>query len=279
MPVDYMVPTDVAAALEMRGAGGVVLAGGTDLYPQHVGRPMPNPIVDIGALTELHGIERTDDAYRIGALTRWSDVAAASLPGCFDGLRAAALQVGGVQIQNAGTVGGNLCNASPAADSIPPLLTLDASVELRSASGSRILPLEAFLTGYRQTALAPDELLTAVLIPRDAEDARSVFGKLGLRRYLVISVVMVAVVVAADADGLITDARVAVGACSPVAQRLRSLESALLGRSTHALDPATIGGHLDALTPIDDVRATADYRRRSASILVSRALASCGDGR
>ncbi len=238
--MDYLVPTDVAAALEMRGAGGVVLAGGTDLYPQHVGLPMPDPLLDIGALEELHGIERTDDAYRIGALTRWSDVAAASMPGCFDGLRAAALQVGGVQVQNAGTVGGNLCNASPAADSIPPLLTLDASVELRSASGSRVLPLEAFLTGYRQTALAPDELLTAVLIPRDAEDARSVFAKLGLRRYLVISVVMVAVVVAAGADGLITDARVAVGACSPVAHRLRSLESALLGRSTHELDPATI---------------------------------------
>ena len=196
MPLDYLVPADVAAALEMRGAGGAVLAGGTDLYPQHVGRPLTQPVIDIGGLSELRGIEETADAYRIGALTRWADVAAAALPGCFDGLRAAAIEVGSVQVQNSGTVGGNLCNASPAADGIPPLLSLDASVELTSVAGSRVLPLEAFLTGYRQTALRSDELLTAVLIPRGIEDARSAFLKLGLRRYLVISVVMVAVVVA-----------------------------------------------------------------------------------
>ncbi len=188
-------------------------------------------MIDIGGLSELRGIDVTADAYRIGALTRWADVAAAALPACFDGLRAAAREVGSVQVQNAGTVGGNLCNASPAADGIPPLLTLDASVELTSTAGTRVLPLEAFLTGYRQTALRPDELLTAVLIPRGAaDDARSAFLKLGLRRYLVISVVMVAVVVTTGPDDRITEARVAVGACSPVAQRLRSLESRLVGR-------------------------------------------------
>lgn len=276
MPVDYLVPADVAAALEMRGAGCTVLAGGTDLYPQHVGRPLTKPVIDIGRLSELQGIEETEDAYRIGALTRWADVAAAVLPGCFDGLRAAAIQVGSVQVQNSGTVGGNLCNASPAADGIPPLLSLDASVELMSASGSRVLPLEAFLTGYRQTALRSDELLTAVLIPRGVEDARSAFLKLGLRRYLVISVVMVAVVVAVDTDGRVAEARVAVGACSPIAQRLRSLESHLVGRSTDEVDAAAIAEHLSTLSPIDDVRATAGYRREAASVLVRRALESCG---
>ena len=219
----------------------------------------------------------TADAYRIGALTRWADVAGAALPSWFDGLRAAASQVGSVQVQNAGTIGGNLCNASPAADGIPPLLSLDASVELTSIAGTRVLPLEDFLTGYRQTALEPGELLTAVVIPRGtADDARSAFLKLGLRRYLVISVVMVAVVVVTDTDDRITEARVAVGACSPVAQRLRPLESALVGRSIDDVDVAMVTEHLSALSPIDDVRATADYRREAAVVLVRRALRSCG---
>ena len=274
--MDYVVPVDLAAAVEMRGAGYLVLAGGTDLYPQHVGRPMSQPVLDIGALEELRGIEETPDGHRIGALTRWTDVVAASLPTRFDGLRAAAREVGSVQVQNAGTVGGNLCNASPAADGIPPLLSLDASVELTSAARRRVLPLEAFLTGYRQTALRSDELLTAVLIPHGPDGARSAFLKLGLRRYLVISVVMVAVVVVFEPDRRIALARAAVGACSPVAQRLRSLESALTGRSLDELDPAMVVEHLVELSPIDDVRATADYRRSAAALLVWRALDRCG---
>jgi CO/xanthine dehydrogenase FAD-binding subunit len=279
MPVDYVVPADVAAALEMRGAGYTVLAGGTDLYPQHVGRPMPSRVVDIGGLAELRGIVETDEGFRIGALTRWADVAAAALPGSFDGVRAAALEVGAAQVQNAGTIGGNLCNASPAADGVPALLTLDATVELTSATGTRSLPLEAFITGYRQTALGPDELLTAVVVPRVADGARSAFLKLGLRRSLVISVVMVSAVVVPDAGGAVADARVAVGACSPVAERLRSLESELVGRSPDGIDAVTVDGHLGSLVPIDDVRATADYRRVAASVLVRRALAGCGGAR
>ena len=278
--MEYLVPDDVAAAVRMLGAGRVVLAGGTDVYPQHVGRPMTTPMIDIGGLADLRGIDATADTYRIGALTRWADVAGAALPSRFDGLRAAARQVGAVQVQNAATVGGNLCNASPAADGIPPLLTLDASVELTSVTGSRVLPLERFLTGYRQTALQPDELLTAVLIPRGTrDDARSAFLKLGLRRYLVISVVMAAVEVTTDPDDRIAEARVAIGACSPVAQRLRSLEAALVGRSLDDVDVAMIAEHLAALSPIDDVRATAEYRRRAAAELVRRALQSCGGGR
>lgn len=280
MLVEYLVPDDVSAAVRMLGAGGVVLAGGTDVYPQHVGRPMTTPMIDIGGLADLRGIDATADTYRIGALTRWADVAGAALPSRFDGLRAAARQVGAVQVQNAATVGGNLCNASPAADGIPPLLTLDASVELTSVTGSRVLPLERFLTGYRQTALQPDELLTAVLIPRGTrDDARSAFLKLGLRRYLVISVVMAAVEVTTDPDDRIAEARVAIGACSPVAQRLRSLEAALVGLSLDDVDVAMIAEHLAALSPIDDVRATADYRRRAAAVLVRRVLQSCGGGR
>ncbi|MDH4112456.1 MAG: FAD binding domain-containing protein [Actinomycetota bacterium] len=279
MSVDYLAPADMAAALEMRGAGGTVLAGGTDLFPQHVGRPMTQPVIDIGGVQELRDIVDTPDAYRFGALARWADVADTDLPSCFDGLRAAAREVGSVQVQNSGTIGGNLCNASPAADGIPPLLSLDASVELTSTVGTRVLRLDEFLTGYRATALRPDELLTAVLVPRGPDGARSSFRKLGLRGYLVISVVMVAAVVAASSDGRITDVRLAVGACSPVAQRLPSLEAELVDRRIDDFDAAVIARHLGALTPIDDVRATAAYRFEAASVLVHRALQACGSER
>ena len=274
--MDYLVPNDVTTAVEMRARGGSVLAGGTDLYPSHVGRPLDGPILDIGGLEELRGIAETPTGFRIGALTRWADVASATLPSGFDGLRAAAREVGSVQVQQTGTVGGNLCNASPAADGVPPLLTLDASVELTSPSGARVLELERFLTGYRQTALGPDELLTAVLIPRRLRDAHSEFLKLGLRRYLVISIVMVAAAFVVGSDGRIAHARIAVGACSPVATRLRALESELAGRSVDEdLGSIVRPEHLSALSPIDDVRGTAAYRLDAATHLVRRAVASC----
>ena len=278
--VEYLVPNDVATAVEMRARGGSVLAGGTDLYPSHVGRPLEGPILDIGGLAELRGIAETPAGYRIGALTRWADVASATLPSGFDGLRAAAREVGSVQVQQAGTVGGNLCNASPAADGVPPLLTLDASVELTSPAGTRVLELEGFLTGYRTTALRPDELLTAVLIPRRLQDARSEFLKLGLRRYLVISIAMVAAAIVIGADDRIAHARIAVGACSPVATRLRSLESEVTRRSVEEdLGSIVRPEHLSELSPIDDVRGTAAYRLDAATHLVRRAVASFGGRR
>ncbi|MEO8477243.1 MAG: FAD binding domain-containing protein [Actinomycetota bacterium] len=274
-PTEYLVPADVAEATAMKAAGALVLAGGTDVYPAHVGRGFAEPVVDITGLEELRGVDVLDGAYRIGALTRWADVAAAALPACFDGFRAAAREIGAVQVQNAGTIGGNLCTASPAADGIPNLLALDASVELASPTGRRVLPVASFLTGYRSTTLAGDELLTAVIVPRDREDARSAFLKLGLRRYLVISVVMVAAVVTVDDAGLIDEARVAVGACAPVAQRLPQLEDELRGTPIDAAAERVRPAHLGGLSPIDDVRASADYRRHAAVTLVRRVLDAC----
>jgi CO/xanthine dehydrogenase FAD-binding subunit len=271
-----MVPDDLDAAIDMKAAGLRVLAGGTDVYPSHVGRPLA-AVVDITGLSALRGIVETDDGYRIGALTRWADIVASPLPPRFDGLRAAAREVGSLQVQHSGTVGGNLCNASPAADGVPPLLTLDASVELTGSSGTRVLLLEEFLTGYRKTALRPDELLTAVLVPRGGHDARSAFLKLGLRRYLVISIVMVAAAIEVGPDGRIGRASVAVGACSPVAQRLPALEGDLTGvAASDDLGAVATPEHLSALQPIDDVRGGAAYRMDAALTLVRRALTSCG---
>ena len=274
--MEYLAPKRLDEALEMVGAmDRTVVAGGTDFYPARVGRPLDEPVIDISRVAELRGIDPTPDHYRIGALATWSEIRTADLPPEFDGLRAAASEIGGHQIQNVGTVGGNLCNSSPAADGIPPLLTLDAHVELASASGTRTLSLEEFLVDYRATALRPDELLTAVVIPRISGAASSAFEKLGSRRYLVISIAMVAALVVFDDAGVVIDARTAVGACSPVALRLRSLEAELVGMQAADLPGAVDPRHLSVLDPIDDPRAPASYRLDAVPVLLRRVLSRC----
>jgi CO/xanthine dehydrogenase FAD-binding subunit len=260
--------------------GGQILSGGTDFFPALGERPISSPVVDISGVSELRGISAGKSAIRIGGLTTWSDVLRTPLPRCFDALKAAAREVGSVQIQNRGTVAGNLCNASPAADGVPPLLALDAEVELASKDGVRTLPLAQFLVGNRKTVRRADEVLAAVLIPRGLDNACSAFLKLGSRRYLVISIVMVAAVVDVDADGRVAQARVAVGSCSAVAQRLLELEQSLLGANVKGgLGERISREHLASLTPIDDVRATAEYRQDAAWTLVKRALDACVEAR
>jgi CO/xanthine dehydrogenase FAD-binding subunit len=256
------------------------LSGGTDFFPALGERPVSSPVIDISGVAELRGISVGENEIRIGGLTTWTDVLRNPLPRCFDALKAAAREVGSIQIQNRGTVAGNLCNASPAADGVPPLLALDAQVELASQAGVRKLPLAEFLVGNRKTVRRVDEVLSAVIVPRGLDNARSAFLKLGSRRYLVISIVMVAAVVEADANGQVLQARVAVGSCSAVAQRLLELERSLVGASVKGgLGNLVSREHLSPLTPIDDVRATADYRHDAAWTLVKRALDACVEGR
>jgi CO/xanthine dehydrogenase FAD-binding subunit len=208
----------------------------------------------------------------LGATTTWSELLAADLPPAFDGLRQAAREVGGRQIQNAGTLAGNLCNASPAADGVPPLLALDAEVELASRTGTRRLPLAQFITGNRRTALAADELLVAIRVPEPRHEARSGFLKLGARRYLVISIAMASAVLESVA-GRVQAARIAVGACSAVAQRLPSLEAGLVGARLDAGLPDRVErAHLSPLRPIDDVRGSAEYRSEAVVTLLRRLL-------
>jgi CO/xanthine dehydrogenase FAD-binding subunit len=253
----------------------VIVAGATDHYPARVGRAPVEDVLDVTAIARLRGVAAVEGGWRIGALATWTDIAEGDLPPLFDGLRAAALAVGGLQIQARATVAGNVCNASPAADGIPNLLALDAVVELASASGQRRVPIADFVTGNRRTLRAADELVTGLFIPAPiaGATARSTFEKLGSRAYLVISIAMVAAVVEIGADGSIARARVAVGACSEVAQRLPRLEAELAGRPA---TPATAGiarpAHIAGLTPIDDIRGSGEYRRDAALTLVSRAL-------
>jgi CO/xanthine dehydrogenase FAD-binding subunit len=269
---DYLRPSSLDEALQALARPWTVLAGGTDFYPARVGRAIDENVLDIGGIAALRGIAADPDGWRLGATTTWSELLEAALPPLFDGLKQAAREIGGRQIQNAGTIAGNLCNASPAADGVPPLLALDAVVELAGRAGTRRLPVSSFITGNRRTVLAPGELLVAIHVSRPAREARSAFLKLGARRYLVISIAMAAATLEVE-GGRIVAARVAVGACSAVAQRLPALEAALLGSTVESLADQVEPSQLVALSPIDDVRGSAAYRREAAVTLLRRLLA------
>jgi CO/xanthine dehydrogenase FAD-binding subunit len=212
------------------GFSWTILAGGTDHFPARLGAPRDEDILDVTALHGLRRITLRPDGWFIPCGATWTDLIEAGLPPAFDGLCQAARRVGGVQVQNRGTLVGNLCNASPAADGMPNLLALDARVVLQSASGQREMAVGAFVQGNRQTARQPEELAVGILVPTPPASARGCFLKLGARRYLVISIAMVAAVLDLLADGTVRQARVAVGACSATASRLPALEAALIGR-------------------------------------------------
>ncbi len=256
-------------------APAMVLAGGTDVFPALGDRLAPPRVLDMTGVPDLRGVARDRDHWRIGAGASWSQLIRADLPAQFDALKIAGRQVGSVQIQNTGTVAGNICNASPAADGVPVLLALDASVELASAEGRRVVPLAAFVTGPRRTDLRAGEIVTAILVPHLDGAVWSGFEKLGSRAYLVISIVSLAAVLRFEGDR-VAEARVAAGACSPVPLRLPELERDLVGRARGSLGEAVRPDHFAALTPIDDVRATAAYRRDAVATLVLRMLYGCG---
>jgi CO/xanthine dehydrogenase FAD-binding subunit len=256
----YLIPTKLEAALKsLAQQQDKIVAGGTDVYPAMKQGHTPKSLLDVTRIKELMNIKVTDTGLRIGAAVTWTEIVKAKLPVAFDGLKHAAKEVGSLQIQNAGTIAGNLCNASPAADGVPPLLTLDARVEFASAArGARILPLQDFILGVRKTVLALDEIVTAIHIPAPPVGAGSAFEKLGSRKYLVISIAMTAALIKCDVRGLISEARVAIGACSPVAQRLTQLETDLIGAKPSEVE--ILPNHLLQLSPIDDVRGSGGYR-------------------
>jgi CO/xanthine dehydrogenase FAD-binding subunit len=272
----FFQPTQLPEALDiLHRLRPKVLAGGTDVYPALQNTSLQEPVLDISRLKQLSGIEEKDDHWRIGASVTWSALLNADLPRAFDALKQAAREVGSTQIQNRATIVGNLCNASPAADGVPPLLIVDAEIVLQSSSGKRILSLEDFLLGNRRTEKRTDELVIELRIPRSAANGVSRFKKLGARHYLVISIAMVAVKLVFDASERVSNCAISVGACSAVARRLRRLEHAIIGRDRHDLmaRPPAIGAEaLDVLSPIDDVRATAAYRQDASATLVSRLL-------
>lgn len=271
----YKVPGSLSEALSfLSGTKASVIAGGTDFFPALGDHAVRQDIVDISRLSELRSIAHEKSGWRIGAAARWTDIVQAELPPCFDGLKSAALEVGSWQIQNAGTIAGNICNASPAADGVPVLLSLDAAVELQSAAGCRVVRLGEFITGVRRIDLHSDEIVTAILIPDLPRHAKSAFLKLGSRKFMVISIAMVGAVIWMDGDQRIEGARVAVGSCSAVASRLPGLEAALIGKSYQEIesDPRIWADHLGVLSPISDVRGSREYRLEVAQELCKRVV-------
>lgn len=278
--VSYLRPQGLGPALTALADGGWrLLAGGTDLYATAGTQALSGRVIDLTAIEELRGIDVRPGGVRIGACATWSDVCEARLSAAFDGLKQAAREIGGRQIQNAGTVGGNICNASPAADGVVALLALAAEVEVASAQGVRRVALADFILAPRRVALGPGEMVSTVVIGSQAAQGRSRFLKLGARAHLVISIASVAVRLV-DREGCVADVAIALGACSAVPRRLGALEAALMG-----LPLARVAGAVDrdlvarALDPIGDVRASADYRRTAAAELVVRALSDLVGGR
>jgi CO/xanthine dehydrogenase FAD-binding subunit len=283
---EYCAPTSLADALRvLRGGDATILAGGTDLMPQtQAGRvPFRRTLINIRRIRELRGIERSHGAIRIGALTTVteameSDVVRSGLPILVE----AGDHFASAQLRNTATIGGNICNASPAGDTLVPLLVLDAEVELASASDGasslRRVPLEKFFAGPGKTHRAPAELLVAVHVPLPRPGFVARFVKFGTRPALDISAISIGVG-GVLRKGILSGVRVAFGAVAPTPLRGRATEAALEGRP---LTDETIAAAATAargeVRPISDVRASEWYRRELVGNLTRRVLAEISEG-
>jgi CO/xanthine dehydrogenase FAD-binding subunit len=247
----------------------MVLAGGTDLMVNATHRPAPAGIIDLWRLDELRGIAKTD-VLTIRAGTTWLEVERhPDVIERFRPLAEAAREIGALQIQARGTLGGNVGTSSPVGDSLPVLLAFDAELELASVRGRRRVPYREFCTGYRKTQLAPDELIVAAHLPIIQTQARTAWRKVGTRRAQSISKVMGAAVIFRDGD-VVTSARVALGAVADRPIRVPAVEQAVAGLPFGRAAEAARAALRAAITPIDDIRSTAAYRREVAENLVAR---------
>jgi CO/xanthine dehydrogenase FAD-binding subunit len=249
-------------------------AGGTDLMVLFESGKLPRGrYVSLWGLTELSGIEATAGVVTLGALTTYTDIRAHPvLRSEFPLLCRAAAETGGIATQNRGTIGGNIANASPAADSPPALLVYDAELELISARGTRRVPYHLFHTGYKQMDLRPDEIIRRIHLPRGRASWRQTYRKVGTRKAQAISKVCFAA--AADVEGeLVRDIRIALGSVAPVVIRCTHAEASLRGtRREAAANDAVRRALAQDIAPIDDLRSTAEYRMRVAGNLLIQFL-------
>ena len=274
---EFARPEDVPAALAALAQNGrvVPIAGGTNVMVNLKRSPLPAKlVVDLSGLQELQSISVDNDCVRLGAGVTFARLLEWQPGGAIEGLmRPMCAAFAGPLIRNLATVGGNVCDASAAADLSPPLLALDARVELQCAAhGRRTLPLTEFFQGVRKTARRPDELLTAIEFPRPAAVERWFYYKLGKRKADAISIVSVAMALRLE-QGQVTQARIALGAVAPVAMRVPAAENLLRGQALNAavIDAAAATAATES-RPIDDFRATGTYRRRMVAALVRRGL-------
>ncbi|MPZ52234.1 MAG: xanthine dehydrogenase family protein subunit M [Acidimicrobiia bacterium] len=274
----YRRPTTLTEAIQLLAdsKSSFPLSGGTDLaVAMRHGNLDPEVIVDIKGIPEFaSSIERHDGRLVISANTVMTDLEhhegiRRSLPGLVEAARV----VGSVQIRNRATLAGNLCNASPAADTPPVLMALQAGVQIRGPAGSRALSIDDFLVGYRTTALEPGELIEAIHIPEPTERSSSAFLKLGVRRAMGISLVCVGASISLDADGTIARAGLGLGSVAPHTIRPVEAERMIVG-NLPSEDLFASAGELagEGSSPIDDLRASGGYRKAMVPVLVRRAL-------
>jgi CO/xanthine dehydrogenase FAD-binding subunit len=256
------------------------IAGGTDVMVRitgEIGEP-PGRLMDLWRLDELRGISSDGGAITLGALTTYTDIRRSAT--CREHLPAlveAAATIGAAQIQNRGTLGGNIANASPAGDTLPVLLALDAEIDVGGPRGERTIPASEFWVAYRRTALAPDELILRVRIPvRGGREAR--FRKIGTRRAQAISKVVMALAWRAANDGdPWTDVRLALGSVAATTVRSPATEAVLeRARPTRETADAAVEALTAEIAPIDDVRSTAGYRRSVAGRVLHRLIRDAG---
>jgi len=277
--IDVVTPKNLDEALSMLSknqSGLRIVAGGSDVIVQlRDGVFKAERLLNVLSLKELRYVRKDGDRIHIGSLATYSDIAHSPLTRDYAWpLVEAARQIGAVQLQNTATLGGNLGNASPAADSLPPLYALDAMVVTRSESGKREIPIEKFFVGYRKLDLRPDELIEEVYIEGLGNRDTGCYLKLGLREANAISIVDIAVVLRGETESQsFSHARVALGAVAPTIRRARKCERELIAKplTTEILKKAATLAADDA-SPIDDIRGSAQYRKEAVVSLVYEAL-------
>ena len=284
--IDVLTPQSLEEALNILNhnqTGLRIVAGGTDVIVQlRDGVIKAEKLLNILSLKELRFIKNTENQIDIGSLATYSDITNSPLTRKHAWILVdAARQIGAIQLQNTATLGGNLGNASPAGDSLPPLYALDAVVVTRSKSGKREIPIEQFFVGYRKTALRADELIQEIYFNGLNSNDRGVYLKLGLREANAISIVDVAVVLRGmGSDESFDEARVALGAVAPTIMRARKCEQALVHRPLNdELVRKAASLAADDAAPIDDIRGSAEYRKDVVVSLVYQALYEAVYGR
>jgi CO/xanthine dehydrogenase FAD-binding subunit len=269
---EYFRPRDLDEAVHARAAhpSWMVLAGGTDLMVNANHQAVPAGILDLWRLAELCFVRVEPTAITIGAGTTWSEVERhPAIRQHLAPLALSAREIGALQIQARGTLGGNVGTSSPVGDSLPALLALDAELEVASVRGRRRVPYREWCTGYRTTKLAPDELIVAAHVPLPDAATRVTWRKVGTRRAQSISKVMGAAAITLDGDTVVS-ARVALGAVANRPLRITAVEAAVKGQRLGQAADAARAAVRTAIQPIDDVRSTASYRREVAENLVAR---------
>ncbi len=279
---EYLVVQTVAEAyslLSQYRKAAKVIAGGTDLLVKMKERELaPQYLVGLKGITDLDYIEYDEvDGLRIGALTSNDSIAGSVvIREKFGLLSEAAAKMGTPQIRNIGTVGGNLCNGAPSADTAPPLIALGARLKLVSSKGERTVPLEEFFTGPGETVLQIDELLTEIQVPKQIPGTRGVYLKLFPRGTVDIAAVGVAVLLILGRDGTCSDAKIVLGAVAPTPMRATMAEAVIKGKQDkNEVIEEVAETASEEVRPISDVRCSADYRREMVKVLTRRALVQC----